>query len=179
MPVKIADMQDTYDVIVVGGGPAGSAISRMLADYGHSVLVLERAKFPRHHIGESLIPHTYWILKRIGMLEKMKKSSFVVKESVQFISASGRESAPFFFPDRDPNEWSRTWQVDRHKFDTMLLENAREHGVEVHERVNVREVLFENDRAVGVRAIIDGQPREIRAKVTVDATGQIGLLSRQ
>lgn len=172
-------MNDNYEVIVVGGGPSGSTTATILADYGHRVLLLERSKFPRHHIGESLMPQTYWVFKRLGLLDKMKKSDFVVKQSVQFVSASGRDSAPFFFPDRDPNEWSSTWQVHRDKFDQMMLDNAREHGVEVIERANVKEVIFDGPRATGVRAIIEGDMREIRAKVSVDASGQSGLISRQ
>ncbi|MEK6643552.1 MAG: NAD(P)/FAD-dependent oxidoreductase [Planctomycetota bacterium] len=172
-------INDNYEVIVVGGGPSGSTASTILADYGHNVLQLERSKFPRHHIGESLIPQTYWVLKRIGMLDQMKKSDFVVKESVQFVAPSGRDSSPFYFPDRDPNEWSYTWQVHRDKFDKMMLDNARSHGVHVVEQATVREVIFENGRAVGVKAVIGGETREIRAKVTIDATGQSGLISRQ
>jgi flavin-dependent dehydrogenase len=172
-------MKEHYDVIVIGGGPSGSTTATLLAEYGHGVLLLERSTFPRHHIGESLMPQTYWIFKRLGFLEKMKCSDFVVKESVQFVSASGKESAPFFFPDRDPNEWSSTWQVHRDKFDQMMLDNAREHGVNVVERAVVREVIFEDSRAVGVSATIEREPRDIRAKVIVDATGQSGLISRQ
>ncbi len=172
-------MKDSYDCVIIGGGPSGSTAATLLADHGHSVLVLERSKFPRHHIGESLIPHTYWTLKRIGVLDKMKKSDFVVKESVQFVTASGKDSAPFFFPDRDPGEWSYTWQVERSRFDQMLMDNAREHGAEVMEQTAVREVIFKGDRAVGVRAVIGGEPREICARVVIDASGQAGLLSRQ
>lgn len=172
-------LSDRYDVIVIGGGPAGSTAATLLADYGHRVLVLERGKFPRHHIGESLIPYTYWTFKRIGMLEKMKASDFTVKESVQFVSPSGKDSAPFFFPDWDSSEWTQTWQVDRARFDTMMLDNAREHGAEVFEQANVREVIFEGERAVGVNAVIGGQAREIRARVVVDASGQSAFIARK
>jgi flavin-dependent dehydrogenase len=102
-----------------------------------------------------------------------------VKESVQFVTASGKESAPFFFPDRDPGEWSYTWQVDRSKFDEMLLNNARDHGAEAIEQATVREVHFEGERAVGVRAVIGGETRDIRAKIVIDASGQAGLISRK
>jgi flavin-dependent dehydrogenase len=171
--------KDSYDVVVIGGGPGGSTTATLLADYGHSVGLLERARFPRHHIGESLMPQTYFTFKRIGMLEKLKSSDFPLKESVQFINASGQESQPYFFPDRDPGEWSTTWQVPRDEFDKMMLDNARAHGVEAFEGVAVREVLFDGDRAVGVRAVIDGASRDIGAKVVVDATGVAALLSKQ
>jgi flavin-dependent dehydrogenase len=172
-------IKNSYEIIVIGGGPSGSTVATLLAQYGHEVLLLERAKFPRHHIGESLMPQTYWTFKRLNFLDKLKASEFVRKESVQFVNAAGKDSAPFYFADRDPNEWSRTWQVNRAKFDQMMLDNAREHGVQVIEQANVREVLFEGERAKGVRVTVAGETSEIQAKVVVDATGQAGLISRQ
>jgi len=164
------------DVVVIGGGPAGSTVSTLLAKAGVSVELFERETFPRFHIGESLIPETYWVLKDLDMLPKMQASHFVKKYSVQFVNAEGRESAPFYFWDNKPHECSQTWQVVRSEFDQMMLENAREHGVNVHEGVRVHDVIFEGDRAVGVR-IKDGEGfREVRAKVVVDASGQNGLL---
>ena len=168
------------DVVVIGGGPAGATASALVAQRGHRVVLFERERFPRFHIGESLIPETYWVLKRLGMLEKMKKSRFVKKYSVQFVSASGKLSAPFYFWDNKPHECSQTWQVVRSEFDEMMLDNAREHGVEVHEGVRVLDVLFEGDRAVGVTVREeDGTSREVRAKVVVDASGQVGLLQNR
>jgi flavin-dependent dehydrogenase len=171
------------DVIVIGGGPAGSTVSTLLAQQGLNVELFERERFPRFHIGESLIPETYWVLQRLGMLEKMQKSRFVKKYSVQFVNASGRQSAPFYFWDNKPHECSQTWQVVRSEFDQMLLENAREHGVTAHEGVRVMDVMFEGDpsaslgpgRAVGVTL----KDREVRAKVVVDASGQNGLIANR
>src|SRR6187401_692082 len=164
------------DVVVIGGGPAGSTVSTLLAKAGVAVELFERETFPRFHIGESLIPETYWVLKDLDMLPKMQASHFVKKYSVQFVNSEGRESAPFYFWDNKPHECSQTWQVVRSEFDEMMLENAREHGVNVHEGVRVHDVIFEGDRAVGVR-IKDGEGfREVRAKVVVDASGQNGLL---
>jgi flavin-dependent dehydrogenase len=164
------------DVVVIGGGPAGSTVSTLLAKAGVSVELFERETFPRFHIGESLIPETYWVLKELDMLPKMQASHFVKKYSVQFVNAEGRESAPFYFWDNKPHECSQTWQVVRSEFDQMMLENAREHGVNVHEGVRVHDVIFEGDRAVGVRIKDDESFREVRANVVVDASGQNGLL---
>jgi flavin-dependent dehydrogenase len=166
------------DVVVIGGGPAGSTVSTLLAQHGCKVRLFERERFPRFHIGESLIPETYWVFRRLGMLDKMKVSPFVKKFSVQFVSASGRESAPFYFHDNKPHECSQTWQVIRSEFDTLMLDNAREHGVQVHQPARVLDVLFDGSRAVGVRVQReDGAEEEVRARVVVDASGQSTMLA--
>ena len=168
------------DVVVIGGGPAGSTTSTLLAQQGCRVELFERERFPRFHIGESLIPETYWVLKRLNMLPKMQRSPFVKKYSVQFVNASGKLSAPFYFWDNKPHECSQTWQVVRSEFDQMMLDNAREHGVVAHEGARVFDVLFEKDRAVGVTIRNeDGSFREVRAKVVVDASGQNGLIQNR
>ncbi len=168
---------DRPQVVVIGGGPAGSTVSTLVAQKGHRVELFEREHFPRFHIGESLIPNTYWVLSRLNMLPKMKKSPFVKKYSVQFINQHGKLSEPFYFVDHKPHESSQTWQVIRSEFDQMLLNNAREHGVNVHEGVRVLEVLFEGERAVGVRVQEEnGAEREVRADVVVDASGQSSMI---
>lgn len=165
------------NVIVIGGGPAGSTTATLLAQHGCKVTLFERDHFPRFHIGESLIPMTFWVLQRLGMLEKMRGSHFVKKYSVQFINEKGRLSEPFYFWDHKPHESSQTWQVRRSEFDTMLLQNAREHGVEVHEGVRVLDVLFEGDRAKGVRIqTADGGQQDHLSDVVVDATGQSSII---
>jgi flavin-dependent dehydrogenase len=168
------------DVVVIGGGPAGSTTATLLAQQGLRVELFERERFPRFHIGESLIPETYWVLQRLGMLPKMQKSHFVKKHSVQFVNANGKLSAPFYFADNKPHECSQTWQVVRSEFDQMMLENAREHGATVHEGVRVVDVIFEGGRAVGIKVKGDeGAVRDVRAKVVVDASGQAGLIQNR
>jgi flavin-dependent dehydrogenase len=169
------------DVVVIGGGPAGSTCATLLAQHGLRVQLFERERFPRFHIGESLIPETYWVLKRLGMLPKMQASHFVKKYSVQFVNASGKLSAPFYFWDNKPHECSQTWQVVRSEFDQMMLENAREHGVAAHEGVRVVDVRFDaTGRAVGVTIQDgDGRRRDVDAKVVVDASGQAGLIQNR
>jgi flavin-dependent dehydrogenase len=168
------------DVVVIGGGPAGSTVSTLVAQQGYKVKLYERERFPRFHIGESLIPETYWVFKRLKMLDKMKASPFVKKYSVQFVAANGKVSAPFYFWDNKPHECSQTWQVIRSEFDQLILQNAAEQGVEVHQPARVLEVLFEGPRAVGVRVQKeDGSQQEVRAKVVVDASGQSTMLQNR
>ncbi|MEK7707700.1 MAG: NAD(P)/FAD-dependent oxidoreductase [Verrucomicrobiota bacterium] len=134
-----------FDVIVIGGGPAGSAASAILAEHGHRVLVLEREKFPRYHIGESLIPFTYQPLERLGLIPRMKQSAFQKKYSVVFISPNGKASQPFYFFNRyDRESVAQTWQVLRSEFDEMLLNHARSKGAQVVEEIAVKELIWEN-----------------------------------
>ncbi len=166
-------MHKSYDAIVIGGGPAGCSASTVLAMKGRRVVMLEREKFPRYHIGESLIPYTYFPLKRIGMLDKMKNSHFTRKYSVQFVSRDGRASHPFYFFRHLPNEASRTWQVLREEFDQLLMDNAREHGAEVIEQMTARELIYSDGFVTGVKAVDkDGEQHEFHAPMTIDATGR-------
>lgn len=165
------------DVLIVGGGPAGSTAATLLSQMGYQVQLFERDIFPRFHIGESMIPNTYYALARTGLLEKMQRSHFVKKWSVQFINQQGKLSEPFYFWDNKPHESSQTWQVRRSEFDHLSLEHAIENGVQVHQATRVLEVLFDGQRALGVRArFSDGTEREIFAPVVIDASGQSTLI---
>ncbi len=169
------------DVIVIGGGPSGTTAASVLADHGHRVLILEKEKFPRFSIGESLIPYCYFTLERIGMVDKMERSHFQRKHSVQFVSSKGEASQPFYFGDHFDHPAAATWQVLRSEFDQMMLDHAREKGVVVLEETRVQEFIREEDRTVkGVRAITkEGQKLEFEAPITIDASGRGGLgLSR-
>jgi flavin-dependent dehydrogenase len=173
-------MKDSYDCIVVGGGPAGSTAAALLAEARLSTLLLERETMPRFHVGESLMPETYWTLKRLGVLERMKNSQFVKKVSVQFINSSGKESQPFYFKEHDPHESSQTWQVERADFDKLLFDNAGEKGADCFDQTRVLDVLTDGPRAIGVKLeTADGKTREVRSQVIVDATGQQALLANR
>jgi flavin-dependent dehydrogenase len=176
---RLHDMGDNYDAVLIGGGPSGSCAAAILAEYRHRVLILEKAKFPRYHIGESLIPFTFGPLERIGMIPKMKASHFVKKYSVTFVQPDGRRSQPFYFFTRyDRETVAQTWQVLRSEFDQMLLDNAREKGAEVREETNVNRLLIENGKVVGVEATDkSGRTYEVRAPITLDCTGKEAFTS--
>jgi len=162
------------EVLIIGGGPAGASAAAILAEHGHDVLVLEREKFPRYHVGESLIPFTYPPLERLGLIPKMRASAFQKKYSVVFVQPDGRASQPFYFFTRyDRDTVAQTWQVLRSEFDQMLLDHARERGARVREQTTVTDLLREDGRVVGVRARhADGTTAEYRAPITLDCTGK-------
>ena len=173
-----APINDSYDVVVMGGGPGGSAASALVAESGYSVLLVEREAVPRFHVGESLMPESFWSFERLGVLDKMRNSNFVKKLSVQFVSHSGKESNPFFFEKHDPRECSQTWQVERSAFDQMLFDNAAEKGACCRDKTRVTNVLFDDGRATGVElGLEDGSTQQVKAKVVVDATGLSAILA--
>src|SRR6476620_8174177 len=177
----IRTVETEYDCIVIGGGPSGSTTAALVADAGYRVLLLERDVEPRRKVGESLMPETYWVFERLGVLDALKKGLFTQKVGVQFVSSSGKESSPFVFTRHDPHECSRTWHVERAKFDPFLLDNAAKKGVEVRRGARVLEVVFDGDRATAVRVapseVAPGSASQtITAKVIVDAACQAGVL---
>jgi flavin-dependent dehydrogenase len=174
-------MKTDYDVIIIGGGPGGSSSAAVLAEYGHKVLIVEREKFPRYHIGESLIPFTFQPLERIGMIPKMKKSQFVEKYSVTFVQPNGKRSLPFYFYTRyDRGTVAQTWQVLRSEFDQMLLDNAREKGAEVREETKVNKLVMDGEQVVGVEVTNkEGKTYELRAKIVLDCSGKEAFTSNK
>lgn len=167
-----------YDGIVVGGGPAGATAATVLAQHGRKVVLLEREQFPRYHVGESLMPYTWFTFKRLGVLDWFETAGCPKKHSVQFVSTTGQVSQPFYFFQTIKHECATTWQVRRSEFDQMMLANAAAKGVDVRHGVTVHDVVTseEDGRVLGVRTNLDGSDI-LSAKVVVDATGRAALLA--
>ena len=170
--------QGEYDCVVIGGGPAGATAAGVLAQHGRRVAVLERETFPRYHIGESLIPYTWFTFERLGVLDWFEQAACQKKYSVQFVSTTGRVSQPFYFFETIKHPCAMTWQVRRSDFDRMLLVNARNKGADVRQGTAVRELLMDGDRAVGVRAdVVGGGSETFVADAVIDASGRDTFLA--
>ena len=168
-------MNSHHDVLIIGGGPAGTSTASILAEHGHRVLVIEREKFPRYHIGESLIPFTFGPLERLGLIPTMKQSHFTKKYSVSFVQPDGKRSQPFYFFNRyDRETIAQTWQVQRSEFDMMLMNHARSKGAEVREETTVTKLLKDDSgRVIGVEVQTKGgEKQHLLAKLVIDASGK-------
>lgn len=174
-------MQTSYDCVVVGGGPAGGTAASIVAEAGYRTLLIERDEIPRFHVGESLMPETYWPLERLGLSERVRQAGWQIKKSVQFVTHRGTESEPFFFRTHDDRDCSDTWQVERGEFDKMLFDRAEELGADCFDRTRLLDVRFDQDKSVSGVTVrdADGETHDVDCRVFIDATGQQSFLANK
>jgi flavin-dependent dehydrogenase len=169
---------DSYDVIVVGGGPGGSATATRLAQRGRRVLLLERDPFPRFHIGESQLPWSDEIFRTLGVEQAIAAAGFVDKWGATFITSDGgvEQYADFSVAPQTPRP--QTYQVSRDEFDRILLTHARATGADVRQPAHAVDVTFAAD-GVTVQYKHGDQAHEARAATIVDASGRTGFIARR
>ena len=167
-----------YDVAIIGGGPAGSTAAALLARAGRRVIVFEREKFPRFHIGESLLPFSMKAFSRLGLHEKFLRAGFIKKFGGEIVGACSETGTKFYFKDGYRSQTDHAYQVTRGDFDKVLLDHAAECGAEVQEQTSVDRVQFSKDD-VELTVKCNGSSRSIRARYLIDASGRASVLGRQ
>lgn len=170
----------SYDCVVIGGGPGGCTAASLVAEQGFSTLLLERDKMPRFHVGESLMPETYWTFERLGILHELDRIGFTRKHGVQFVTSDDKESKPFIFRMHDDRDCSESWHVNREQFDQLLWETAFNRGVTTSDETRVLdiEIRKQSPHKITIKTA-DGKEADIVAKVIVDASGQSSMIANR
>jgi flavin-dependent dehydrogenase len=170
----------SYDCIVIGAGPGGSTAAAIVAEQGHSTLLVERDTMPRFHVGESLMPETYWIFERLGILHEIEKLGFTRKHGVQFVNSNDKESRPFIFAEHDERPSNQSWHVKRAEFDNLLYETAYNRGATCIDKTRVLDIELREKSVNKVTLQTEGgKETEITAKVVIDASGQSAMIANR
>src|SRR5438067_6079328 len=169
---------DMYDVAIIGGGPAGSTAAALLARAGRRVILFEREKFPRFHIGESLLPFSMKAFTRLGLHEKFLRAGFMKKFGGEIFGACSEPGPKFDFKIGFRSQTDPSYQVTRADFDKVLLDHAAECGAEVFEQTSADRVEFSKD-SVDLIVKSNGSSRTVHSRYMIDASGHASVLGRQ
>jgi geranylgeranyl reductase family protein len=172
------DKIDIYDVAIIGGGPAGSIAAALLARAGRRVVVFEREKFPRFHIGESLLPFSMKAFSRLDLHEKILRAGFMKKFGGEMFGSCSETGTKFYFKDAYRAQTDHAYQVTRADFDKLLLDHAAASGAEVREQTAVARVTF-GDEHVDLAIGENGSSETVRARYLIDASGRNSIVCNQ
>ena len=170
-------MNDLYDTAIIGGGPAGSTAATLLAEKGRKVVVLEREKFPRFHIGESLLPYSLSALDRLGVRGQLDAGA-MLKYGGEVATACGQRSVKFYFRDGFRLKHHSAYQVERSVFDQLLLDRAREAGAQIYEETAVEKIVFDPEN-VTLQTRSSSGSSTVRARYLIDASGRNSVVGGQ
>ena len=176
--VSTSEPTDACDVLVIGGGPAGSTIAALLARQGRDVLLIDKEQHPRFHIGESLLPANVQLFDQLGVREQVERIG-MPKYGIEFVSPEHDHCSYVDFADAYDKSMPFAWQVRRSELDELLFRNAAACGARTLERCHVRSVAFDAEGASAQAQLADGTRRQLRARYVVDASGRDTLLAHQ
>ncbi len=169
-----------YDCVVIGAGPAGCTTAALVAEQGFRTLLVERDQLPRFHVGESLMPESFWTFERLGILEDLKRIGFVRKNGVQFVNHNDKESAPFIFEEHDDRDCSVTWHVERKDFDKLLWDTAEKRGAHCYDQTRVSDIQIKENPPHNLTLVgSNGKEQSVSAQCVVDATGQQSFIANR
>lgn len=176
----MSSMTPDFDIGIIGGGPAGAALAAYLAKAGVSCVVFERERFPRPHVGESLVPSCNRVFKDLDFLKTMEDAKFIHKYGGSWSLRPDRRADIRFYQEDDPEvEQEYAYHVDRAKFDALLLRHARQLGATVHEKTAVSTVDFSNGSNPTIQCSGEQGPQAVSVRLVVDASGRRTLLGTQ
>jgi len=175
----VGSVAENADVLIIGGGPGGSTAATYLARQGRRVVLLEKERFPRFHIGESLLPYNRRLFEELGVLSRLEAAGFITKSGAQFHAANGSQVAQFVFRNGFFTRETEAFQVERAPFDELLLRHAQSAGADVREGWTVERFTRDRDE-VRVTAIDpEGTRHELAGRFLIDASGRGNLTGNQ
>lgn len=179
-PRMTGPIAERYDCIVVGAGPGGGTTAALVAQAGWKTLLVERDCVPRFHVGESLMPETYWTFERLGVIEEFKRIAFTKKYGVQFVNGDGKESRAFVFAEHETRASATTWHVERADLDGLLFDTAAKHGADCRDGTRVLDFRLNPS---GMHEVTiqtpDGCRHDVQTRVLVDASGQQSMIANR
>ena len=180
----MASIESSYDVVIVGGGPAGTTCGHLLAKKGHSVLIVEKEEHPRFRIGESLLPHSTKVWDELGLFDVFENGPYARKYGAWFDFADGDDPEYFYFGHDNPKRGDWAWNVERSWFDKVLWDAALDAGARGIQNTEVTKFHVEGEGSAATISGVDlktadGEMHSVKARLTIDASGRLSLIGKR